>query len=142
MAELSRRVRLDFGATIEWVAPDRTNGAAGWTAFKATGAIAEWVKEWFEPDALGALEDIRRTTGAGAALARVRYPDSARVSWLVLLKPCLGPVAASLDLRCFAGNHPRFPNQSTYDQFFDDRQWESYRLLGEISSEALLRRPS
>jgi hypothetical protein len=142
MAELSRRVRLDFGANIEWVDPARHEGATGWAAFAAAGTIPAWVKDWFDPDALGALNQIRRNEGHGAALARVRYPGTTRTSWLVLLKPCLGPAAASLDLRCFAAANARFPNEPTLDQFFDDRQWESYRLLGEIGGEALFRRPS
>jgi hypothetical protein len=142
MAELSRRVRLDFGATIEWRDPERASGATGWQAFAAAGDIPEWVQDWFEPAALGPLAGIRRNEGAGAALARVHYPGSSRVSWLVLVKPGLGPAAASLDLRCFASNNPRFPNEATYDQFFDDRQWESYRLLGEISSQQLIRQRS
>jgi choline dehydrogenase-like flavoprotein len=137
MALLSRRVRLDFGVTVEWIDPVRSNGSTGWAAFGAAGQIPQWVRDWFDPDALGSLAEIRRESGAGAALARLHYPGTTQVSWLVLLKPSLGPARASLDLRCYAGNFPRFPNETTFDQFFDDQQWESYRMLGELSGEAL-----
>jgi hypothetical protein len=74
-------------------------------------------------------------------LARVHYPGTEQISWLLLIKPCLGPAQKSLDLRCYADNHPQFPNQPTVDQFFDDAQWESYRQLGELCGDAVLKRP-
>src|SRR4029078_1118699 len=130
MAEISRKARLDFGASIEWIDPQR-GGATGWAAFDG-GAVPAWIRDWFDAQAIGSLAQIRRDGTACAALARVRYPGTDEVSWLLLIKPCLGPAGASLDLRCSAQNHPQFPNQSTVDQFFDDEQWESYRLLGEL----------
>jgi hypothetical protein len=140
MAELSRKARLDFGASIEWVDPQRSGGVTGWAAFDG-GAVPTWIREWFDPEAIGSLAQIHRDGTLCAALARVRYHGSAEVSWLLLIKPCMGPTGASLDLRCYAQNHPQFPNQSTVDQFFDDEQWESYRLLGELCGEAVLMRP-
>lgn len=35
------------------------------------------------------------------------------------------------DIRTFAKTNPRFPHQSTTDQWFDEAQFESYRKLGE-----------
>lgn len=139
MAELSRRARLDFGAVIEWIEPADAAGADAWQRLDPRGEVPGWVRDWLHPEALGALSQIRRDGGPAAALARVRFPGSTQCSWLVLVKPALGPAAASLDLKCYAGAHPEFPNQSTFDQFFDDVQWESYRLLGEKVAEALFR---
>jgi choline dehydrogenase-like flavoprotein len=139
MALLSRRVRLDFGATIEWIDPAREGGATGWSAFSAAPDIPAWIRAWLDPAALGPLSAIRRDAAAGAALARVRYPGVQKVSWLVLLKPSLGPAHGSLDLRCYAENSPGFPNQTGFDQFFDDQQWESYRMLGQAGGDALFR---
>ena len=34
------------------------------------------------------------------------------------------------DVRAHAEKNPRFPNDSTINQFFSDRQFESYRELG------------
>jgi hypothetical protein len=139
MAELSRKARLDFGASIEWIDPQRGT-ATEWEAFDG-GAVPPWIREWFDATAIGSLTQIRRDGTACAALARVRYAGATQVSWLLLIKPCLGPASQSLDLRCYAQNHPRFPNQTTTDQFFDDAQWDSYRLLGEFCGDAVLKRP-
>jgi hypothetical protein len=140
MAELSRRARLDFGASIEWIDRQRGGAVTDWAAF-ADGAVPDWIRDWFDPEAIGTLAQIRRDSTVCAALARVHYPGTTQVSWLLLIKPCLGPASSSLDLRCYAQNHPQFPNQPTADQFFDDAQWESYRLLGEICGESVFRRP-
>jgi hypothetical protein len=140
MAELSRKARLDFGASIEWIDPQRAAGVTGWSAFDG-GAVPAWIRDWLDPEAIGSLAQIHRDGTLCAALARVRYHGSAEVSWLLLIKPCMGPAQSSLDLRCYAQNHPQFPNQPTVDQFFDDEQWESYRLLGELCGGAVLRQP-
>jgi hypothetical protein len=139
VAEISRKARLDFGASIDWIDPQRTT-ATGWAAFDG-GSVPAWIRDWFDPEAIGSLAQIRREGTHCAALARVQYPGATPVSWLLLIKPCLGPASTSLDLRCYAGSHPQFPNQPTVDQFFDDEQWESYRLLGELCGDAVLRRP-
>jgi hypothetical protein len=34
--------------------------------------------------------------------------------------------------------HPRFPQESTFDQFFDDAQWEAYYELGQEIAEAVM----
>ena len=36
--------------------------------------------------------------------------------------------------------HPAFPHDSTGDQFFDESQWESYRVLGEEVAKKILTR--
>ncbi len=164
MAELSRRARVDFGATIEWLEPVPEEGGssrimergrrdddartaervaeAHWRALDAAGEVPDWIRDWLSAAAIGAPRQINRLAGPCAALARVRYRDASRVSWLVLLKPSLAVAAASLDLRVYAQSQPQFPNQSTFDQFFDDTQWENYRLLGETAGEVLFRSPS
>ena len=35
--------------------------------------------------------------------------------------------------------NPDFPHQSTGDQFFDEAQFEAYRMLGECAAENLFR---
>ena len=49
---------------------------------------------------------------------------------LLLVKPTLLGDEPS-DVLQYAANHPRFPQEPTSDQFFDEAQWESYRALGE-----------
>ncbi len=65
-----------------------------------------------------------------ATAAELQYPEGAP-GLLVVLKPTLAP-DLPLDLRDYSRQNPEFPQQSTGDQFFDERQWESYRKLGEV----------
>ena len=62
-------------------------------------------------------------------------------------------VKSSLTVNCevnpllayYRANNPDFPHQSTSDQFFDERQFEAYRALGEYVGKdlvALLRSPN
>jgi hypothetical protein len=43
--------------------------------------------------------------------------------------------------RAYKKFHPRFPQESTFDQFFDDAQWEAYYELGQEIAEAVIRSP-
>jgi choline dehydrogenase-like flavoprotein len=91
-----------------------------------------WIQNWIQLDSLGALEDISdRDSPYHAALASVTYdgkttPDS----WILLLKPSLSK-ELSEDIINYGKDHKDFPQQPTFDQIFDDIQWESYRALGQ-----------
>jgi hypothetical protein len=69
-------------------------------------------------------------TGIGDAAERT--PLAA----LIVLKPKL-VCDAPLDLKEYAATHPKFPQEPTIDQFFDEAQWESYRKLGLAIAEAV-----
>jgi hypothetical protein len=43
------------------------------------------------------------------------------------------------DIANYSKRHPGFPHQSTADQFFDEDQFESYRMLGHGAASAALR---
>lgn len=43
------------------------------------------------------------------------------------------------DVASYGKRHPGFPHQSTVDQFFDEDQFESYRMLGQSAANAALR---
>ena len=45
------------------------------------------------------------------------------------------------DLLQYHKSHPRFPQEPTMNQFFDEAQWESYRRLGEHIGLKLLANP-
>lgn len=64
------------------------------------------------------------------AIARVSYPDTHFSSILLLIKPSLCSDMPE-DVLHYARDHADFPQVSTLDQFFDEKQWESYRKLGE-----------
>lgn len=77
-------------------------------------------------------------------VGRIRYSARDGIApeedgWLYLIKPRLvgdePPQLAHYAANGGGGDSP-FPHQSTADQFFDEMQFESYRLLGLISAEA------
>ena len=144
LALLTRRARLDFRAKLTWIDPTdaRGTGARDWAAIhQAAGgaSVPAWIQSWLQPNALGDLATLAREGAFGAALARITYDGSASESWLVVLKPCLvSPPPMALDVCNYAKANGTFPNQSTVDQFFSEDQWESYRLLGEALTNAVI----
>ena len=74
--------------------------------------------------------DEARHSLAHAALARVTFVDEpAWEGWLLYVKPTLvGDEPA--DIVQYHRAHLPFPQETTADQFFDEAQWESYRMLG------------
>lgn len=142
---LARRVRVDFGADVQFLDAVR---------------LDEFVDAWLEPDAgdralFGSAEDFRaaaRRDGLGcceptdlcALLAIVRHSRSQcggqpRRTLLLVIKPTVARFA-SADVRLYARDNPEFPQQTTADQFFDEAQWESYRRLGFEVGHRLLAR--
>ncbi|WKE65307.1 hypothetical protein PVT67_16825 [Gallaecimonas kandeliae] len=68
------------------------------------------------------------------ALGEIRYASGKR-GRLLFIKALLTP-QSSAQVSCFAKQDPSFPNDSTADQFFDERHLDAYRELGR---ENLLR---
>jgi hypothetical protein len=69
------------------------------------------------------------------ALGRIRYSavDPGRPDgWLVYVKPLLLGTE-SPDVRSYAAAHPTFPHESTANQWFNESQTESYRMLGQLT---------
>ncbi len=130
LASLIRKARIDFGADIRFL------------EHKELAAM--------ELDhVFGTLNQLRRRPGtepivdAGGkpstpslslrqfALARVCYGDGDKTPHcLVYVKPTMTGQEPA-DLAEYLINNPSFPHQPTSDQFFDESQWESYRMLGE-----------
>ncbi len=73
-------------------------------------------------------------TARGVLLARILYRPCAnglrKQGTLLVIKPNLHE-ALDVDILAYARRNPKFPQQSTGDQFFDEAQWESYHRLGE-----------
>ena len=121
IANLIRKARLDFNATIE---PFTAGDCA---AYVPPTLLAR----------IGTLDDLRAAAAAGspvshthAALFWVRYAaEPARRSVLLYIKASVtGDEAA--DILQYRTAHPAFPHEPTADQFFNEEQWESYRSLG------------
>ena len=118
LANTMRIVRVDFGATIEFLSP----------VDRPLAAIAPSI-----PAAIGSLDDLRCQPGGDcrthAALARIRYEDGGTPSVLLYLKATMTG-DEPVDVLEYRRQQPRFPHQSVLNRYLDDAQWESYRELG------------
>jgi len=140
LANLIRLARIDFGAEVERIS--NVGGDKGLAKIFGT-----------ETD----FRDLKQGVGSKCALLfRVTYPSAADTNkdekervqgpdsdmsatavarggvksrWLIVLKPRLIETA-SADVIQYQRRHNEFPQQPTFDQFFDEAQWESYRRLG------------
>ncbi len=131
LANLARKVRVDFGAEITFLTHHQI-------ALVLPG----------HEDYLGPIESLVPRTPAGgtarrsrahAAIAAVWHAEREQMSWLLLLKPGMTG-DEPVDLEEYQTSHPSFPHESTTDQFFDEAQWESYRKLGAHTGERVLTR--
>jgi hypothetical protein len=115
LESMIRKVRIDFGAEIEFIAPQHVDKNS------APGLI----------DYLGTPESIGpEPSNACLLLGRVRY-RSGRIGTLLVAKP-RRLEHLPFDVMAYADRHPKYPQQSTGDQFFDESQWESYQKLGAL----------
>lgn len=142
LANLVRKARLDFGAEITFLTAEELDDAVAPSHRYLFGSLDQlrrghWSEEPVDDARTGSARrsiddpiDETRHSLAHAALARVTFLDEpARVAWLVYLKPTLTG-DESADLTQYHRTHPSFPQETTADQFFDEAQWESYRMLG------------
>lgn len=115
LESLVRKVRIDFGAEIEFIAPEDIDAP-----------LAPDLKPL-----LGTPESIDpEPADACLVLARIRYRSGA-VGTLLVVKPRrLNHLP--FDVVAYADRNAAFPQQSTGDQFFDEAQWESYQRLGHL----------
>jgi|SRR5882724_5171709 len=148
LAQLMQQAREDFGAEIEW------------TGSAAFDEMPGWIQNWIDKASIGTLDRITRDGPLHASLAQVTYENGERC-WILLLKPSLDPpvtqprnpspppgtagggspgpstsssrltVRLTQDILTYAKNNTKFPQDPTFDQVFDDIQWESYRALGQ-----------
>jgi hypothetical protein len=75
------------------------------------------------------------------AIARIRYSlvDATKEDGLLLyIKPMLRGNEPP-DVVSYNTNHGDFPHQTTADQFFDESQTESYRMLGLLTVDEICR---
>lgn len=157
LANLVRKARLDFGAEITFLTGeqlDKTLPPSPAPYRPLFGTIEElrrgkWAQEPITDTLTKAARlaidqpiDQTRYSRAHAALARVTWSDEpARTGWLLYLKPTLtGDEPA--DVIQYHRAHPAFPQETTADQFFDEAQWESYRMLGFVIGDAIFASPA
>lgn len=78
-------------------------------------------------------KDIPTSGARYCAIARISYKtidgEDARDGLLIYIKPTLYG-KEPIDIIHYAKDNPTFPHQSTANQFFNEKQFESYRTLG------------
>lgn len=127
LALVTRQARVDFGATLDWGDPGKL----------PAGTLPPWIATRLNLGAVGPLTGLNRQSTQCAALARISYADApGQASWLLLVKPCLG-LDVPVDVKHYAETHASFPQDTTVNQFFDDDQWEAYRMLGATAGRSV-----
>jgi Patatin-like phospholipase len=123
LANAIEKVRSDFGALIDITREDLA------TLVPREAADAG-------DDGIGAVAE-RGYLVAPITYSRLPGEHAEQKGQLVLLKATFFK-ALSADLHSYRRTHPDFPNQSTGDQFFDEKQFEAYRELGFMTCWGLL----
>jgi choline dehydrogenase-like flavoprotein len=131
LADLTRKVRIDFNATIEPFTQAELQQFVPASLQSRIGTLDQ-LKPATDKDG-----NITGPAAKHAALFWVKYQTHpARKSVLLYLKATLTG-DESVDIAHYHATHPEFPHESTEDQFFDEPQWESYRNLGQHLSDPL-----
>jgi hypothetical protein len=142
LANLIRKARLDFGARVEFLTEKGIEECVPQAHRHLFGTLEQlrrgkWSQEPVKERLIDQLRltveepvDEARHSLAHAALARVTFVDEPGwEGWLLYIKPTLvGDEPA--DIVQYHRAHLPFPQETTADQFFDEAQWESYRMLG------------
>jgi hypothetical protein len=120
MESMIRKVRIDFGAEIEFIEPKEI----------PQGTAPELSYYLGTPETIGPEPD-----NTCLLLGRIRYRNGTRGMLLVVKPRRLEHLP--FDTIAYADRHPKYPQQSTGDQFFDEAQWESYQKLGYLIGQVL-----
>ncbi len=125
MESMIRKVRIDFGAEIDFIAPQNV----------AADSAPDLLKYLGTPESIGP-----EPSNACILLGRIRYRSGA-IGTLLAVKP-RRLEDMPFDVLAYADRHSKYPQQSTGDQFFDESQWESYQklgfLMGQLMTPALI----
>ena len=82
-----------------------------------------------------------RVAPQGFAFGQIKYRDKSQADGMLLLIEATMIDGLPVDVHAYAESHPEFPNVSTADQLFTDRDFESYRILGRAIAERALADP-
>lgn len=113
LGNLIRKVRIDFGADIRISDDD--------------------IKRWREK-----LPDAHVIEGQiiydDRHMAAIGLPENEKEARLIIVKPNLSG-GEPVDVKQYGWLNTDFPQQSTFDLWYDEAQFESYRSLGQLSGE-------
>lgn len=120
-----RRCAQDFGADFDFDVPGG-GCLSDLIAINANGQPAVTFPRNLAQPAKREGYIVGRVTYASGAMATLVYIKSTMIEGL------------SIATKGYRGAHSQFPDQTTADQFFDDKQFEAYRELGYRTGEAML----
>ena len=115
-----RRIEADFGATIDF-------GSGG-------GGLSPLARLIPGKDKESVMKMI--PAASGHIVGNITYADGLP-GLLILMKTTIAPNLPP-EVLGYKGRNPDFPDQSTADQFFDEDQFEAYRLLGSHIASAMM----
>ena len=116
LAVATERVRVDFGATIEWPDPDHGPQHLEPVIPAGTGSVGRG-----------------KVAKRAFAVGRINYEDGSE-GMLIYIKPTM-IAGMGEDVVSYKMKDANFPHQTTADQFFDELQFEAYRELGVFLGE-------
>jgi len=148
IANLVRKARIDFKAEIRFFDDIELEEVfRRRSALRASVGTLEDLRGMPQQDAKSAEDEETPCAGRSrkhAALAWVEYEENRgqgkQRSLILFIKPTLTGDEPR-DVSQYQQMHPDFPQESTFDQDFDEAQWESYRKLGEHIGEKLFGDP-
>jgi hypothetical protein len=129
LANLIRIARIDFAADFTLVPPIDCD------VFQPNSAA---LADYFVADEHELFAKVAGTDNKCLMLYRVTFENSKDFCHVLIIKPRLIK-DAPLDLFEYQIKNKSFPQQTTFDQFFDEAQWESYRKLGVLIGSAVFK---
>ncbi|HEX8352997.1 MAG TPA: patatin-like phospholipase family protein [Pyrinomonadaceae bacterium] len=132
LGDAVRKIRIDLGIPIEFkppfpILPRPESEKRGSGGYCAVGDVH--------------YEAVDADPGERAASPRPAYERHRLTGRLVYVKPTIYG-GEPRDVFNYAMSHPDFPHESTADQFFDEPQFESHRMLGFYILEQLFEQAS
>ncbi|GAV21414.1 patatin-like phospholipase [Mariprofundus micogutta] len=118
-ANLVEKIRVDFGVEIE--VNGHPNFAADGKQAKSLLAMCPKPNE-YHPHGVA-------LAGSGFVTATIKYGNGVKDGTMVYIKTTLIGGLPD-DIYSYKRGHDAFPDESTADQFFDEKQFEAYRELG------------
>ena len=108
--------------------------------FDDLGNLVRRVREDFGVEVAIDISPLRKKSSTGrsrrhAIVGKIQYPDQTQ-GVIVLVKPTLVGDEPT-DVLQYSHRNTGFPHEPTTNQFYDEKQWESYRRLGEHSGQVL-----
>jgi hypothetical protein len=118
-------------------------GADGDLRFEDLGRAIRQCRIDFGVDIEINLKDMRKSgkllPKSGYAEGKIHYHDGTPPGTIVCIKPTMcAALDEPVDIHEFSARNASFPHQTTGDQFFNESQFESYRLLGKHIGDACL----